>query len=69
MMTPAQKLGLLPEDTQQADEIEKMLGEAFGEDIYDNAGELVMLLLILVAQLRRRVDALEGLMREDRRLP
>jgi hypothetical protein len=69
MMTPGQKLGLLPQDTEHADEIEKMLGEAFGEDIYDNAGELTMLILILVAQLRRRVDALEGLMRQDGRLP
>lgn len=57
--SPSERLGLKPEDTKHADEIERMLDDAFGASAFDRDGELVMLLLLLVAQLRRRVTALE----------
>lgn len=57
--SPSRRLGLIDKDTAHAEEIERMLEDAFGSEAFDREGELVMLLLIMVCQLRRRVDALE----------
>lgn len=57
--SPSRRLGLTDKDTKHAEEIEHMLEDAFGAEAFDRDGELMMLLLLLVAQLRRRVDALE----------
>ena len=56
--TPMEILELTIEDAKDADEIEKVLAHAFG-----NRGDfdqyLVSLAIYLIAQLRRRVTALE----------
>jgi len=65
-LSPSQRLGITDQDTAHADEIEQMLLNAFGDDAFDRDGELVMLLLLLIAQLRRRVDLLESLHQHER---
>lgn len=59
--SPSERLGLTPEDTAEADDVEGMLVEGVGDPTtgaYDTE-DMVALLLLLVVQLRRRVTALE----------